>query len=187
MKGLLLSVLFPALLMVLPVYGNGLSPYVDAQVGVGRFSRDLTNTQTQSSWGEYFKLGVGLQAPHTFSMGVAARLWGTDDDEDEENVDWSHTFLHDFHYFGASIAAEALMLFPGQTQGPFVRLSRQCWTATISDLEDRVEREDEECGNSYGFGFIGGSSSQSGGLILEVEFSEYETISSTTFSIGARF
>lgn len=177
------------LVMAVPVYGSSITPYVDVQFGMGRFSRDISETLTQSSWGEYFKASVGFQARHSLSVGVAARLWGTadDEDEDEENIDWSHTFLHDFHYFGASIGAEVLMLIPGNTQGPFIRFTRQCWTATISDLEDNVEREDDSCGNSYGFGLIGGSQSQPGGLILEVEFSKYETISSTTFSIGGRF
>lgn len=178
----LLSVLLSVLLSI----SVTASPYMETSVGLAFYNIEIDENSSVSSLGEYAGFSIGQSFKHSLSASVSMRLWNTSDEEDSE-ADVNHALLHDFHFAGISLGAEAQIFLPLQRNGPYAKFGRHCWGASAEDALNIWSGSG--CSNIAGGGILieGASSDGASGLFAEVLLTRFKIVHSWMLVLGARF
>jgi|GEM_PF-2975200 len=162
------------------------SPFMDTSVGLAFYNIEVDENSSISSVGEYAGFSIGQRFKHSLAASLSMRLWNTSD-EDDGDADVNHALLHEFHFAGISLGAEAQIFLPLQSHGPYAKFGRHCWGASAEDVLNVWSGSG--CSNIAGGGILmeGANSDGASGLFAEVLLTRFKFVHSWMLVFGARF
>lgn len=161
--------------------------YGELALGLSKISIENGSQGLQDiSIGNFFRLGGGFAANHTFKLGMSLRTWAiNDEDSDNDGVDdelLEHFLFHDFHFSSLSLGIDVLAYLPTLNKGAYIRYGRHCWAAEVFDYQDNFFND--SCGNVFSVGY---QNELVPSLFLEIEITDFEFANSLVGVVGARF
>jgi len=148
------------------------------KIGLHHFE---TSDEGLSSYGSGFSFSVGHKVLPILSAELAFNLWSVDEEENETNT-IEHHLLHDFHFHGISLGANAILHLPN-VQGPYFKVGRHCWSASVEDVVNLWDGAG--CSNLSGLGVYFGP--KGSGFLIEYNYIRYDVVSSSFLNLGIRF
>lgn len=159
-------------------------PFLESSIGAAFHTVEVSETSSLTSVGEYVSFSAGVQAKSTLSLSMSLRLWSTEDDEDQSDID--HAFLHDFHFTGISLGVETQVFIPSFAQGPYVKLGRHCWAVDVVEVINIWDGSG--CSNIAGVGWLWNPDrSYAKGMFTEITTTRFKYVDSWMLIAGVRF